>query len=260
MSIPTLALELRLRWRMTAIAAGALFSFLLMLGALFPAIGGTFGQLKVGEGVSNLLGGADYGSLNGYLKAEAVSILAPLICGGIAVAFAAGSTAGEEEDGILSLVLAHPLQRSAAVLGKAAGLALAVLALGWVNWVGLVAAVALAGGGIGAGDLAAQSLHLTFFALVLGSLGLALGAATGQRALALGGAAGFGILAFLINGFAPLVGAIEWLKYISPFYYYSGHDPLSNGVDFGDLAVMGVSALALVAIAVAGLRRRDLRG
>ncbi len=259
MSTPTFALELRLRWRTTAIAAAALLSFLLMLGALFPAIGGTFGKLKVGEGVSNLLGGADYGTLSGYLKAEAVSILAPLIVAGIAVAIAAGSTAGEEEDGILALVLAHPLGRSAAVLGKAAAVAVAVLAMGAVNWVGLVAGVALAGGGIGAGDLAAQSLHLVFFGLVLGGLGLALGAATGQRAVALGGAAGFGVLAFLINGFAPLVGALEWLKYISPFYYYSGHDPLSNGVDFGDLAVMGVFALVLVAIAVAGIRRRDLR-
>jgi hypothetical protein len=36
------------------------------------------------------------------------------------------------------------------------------------------------------------------------------------------GAAGFAVLGFLVNGFAPLIEAIAWLKYVSPFYYYSG--------------------------------------
>ena len=45
------------------------------------------------------------------------------------------------------------------------------------------------------------------------------------------------MLGFLLNGFAPLVDALDWLKYLSLFYYYEGHDPIGNGIDTGDIAV-----------------------
>ena len=65
---------------------------------------------------------------------------------------------------------------------------------------------------------------------------------------------------FLINGFAPLVGGFEWLKYLSPFYYYEGNDPLANGLDAGHLAVLIVFSAAMAVVAVVGIGRRDLRG
>jgi ABC-2 type transport system permease protein len=55
------------------------------------------------------------------------------------------------------------------------------------------------------------------------------------------------------------VDAIDWLKYLSVFYYYEGHDPIGHGVDAGDLAVLGAATLVLIALAVVGMRRRDLR-
>jgi ABC-2 type transport system permease protein len=89
---------------------------------------------------------------------------------------------------------------------------------------------------------------------------LALGAGTGRRALASGVAAGVGVFGWLINGFAPLVSALDWLRYLSPFYYYAGHDPLTQGIDAGDLAVLGVVAVALAAVGMLAFERRDLRG
>jgi ABC-2 type transport system permease protein len=67
------------------------------------------------------------------------------------------------------------------------------------------------------------------------------------------------VLGFLLNGFAPLVGALDWLKYLSLFYYYEGHDPIANGVDTGDLAVLAAVTISLTALAVLGIRKRDLR-
>jgi ABC-2 type transport system permease protein len=52
---------------------------------------------------------------------------------------------------------------------------------------------------------------------------------------------------------------VSWLKFASPFYYYAGNDPLGNGIDLADLAVLGAATAALVAIATLGFRHRDLR-
>jgi ABC-2 type transport system permease protein len=69
---------------------------------------------------------------------------------------------------------------------------------------GLIAGVALAGGGITLGDLSAYSLHLALFGLAMGAIALAAGAGTGRRALATGVGAAVGVIGWLVNGFAPL--------------------------------------------------------
>jgi len=119
--------------------------------------------------------------------------------------------------------------------------------------------VAVGGGGVALGHLAALALHLAFFGWTVGALALALAATTGRKAVASGGAAAFAVLGFLINGFAPLVDAIAWLKYVSPFYYYAGHDPIGHGIDAGSVAVLAATAISLTAIAAVGIGRRDLR-
>lgn len=259
MSWPTFKMALRLRRATTGSAALGLVVVLLIVGSLFPAIGHTIGKLSLPKGVSDLLGGADYGTLTGWLKSEIASVYGPLVIAAVAITGAASVTAGEEEDRILALVLAHPVKRSRVVAAKGGAIAVSVLIIALATWVGLIASVALAGGGIGLEDLAALSLHVAFFGVATGAVALALGAGTGRRALATGAGVAFGFFGFLINGLAPLVDAIAWLKYFSPFYYYAEHDPLTNGVDIGDLAVLGLFAAALTAVAMVGLRRRDLR-
>ena len=119
-------------------------------------------------------------------------------------------------------------------------------------------AVALAGGGIGAGKLAALALHLAFLALAFGALALALGGITGRRSVAAGGSAAIAVAMYLANGLAPVTA--DWIQYLTLFHYYEGNEPLRNGVDLGGLAVLAAVAAALLAAAAAGFRGRDLRG
>ena len=77
--------------------------------------------------------------------------------------------------------------------------------------------------------------------------------------MAIGGAAAYAVLSFLINGFAPLVDGLHWLKYLSAFYYYEGSDPIGNGVAVGHLAVLAGATAALVAFGALAIGRRDLR-
>jgi ABC-2 type transport system permease protein len=259
-SRPAFKLALRLRLPATGSAALALVAVLLVVGALYPAVGHSFGKLKLPKGVSDLLGGADYATVTGWFRSEIGSIYGPLLIAAMAITAAAATTAGEEEDRILALVLAHPVKRSQLVAAKAAAITTEVLIIAFAAFVGLIGGVALAGGGISLGHIAAYSVHLACFGLATGAIAVALGAGTGRRALAVGTAAAVGVAGWLINGFAPLVPAIAWLKYLSPFYYYAAHDPLTRGIDVGDLAVLAVLAAVLTVAGVARMERRDLRG
>ena len=259
MSWPVTRIALRLRLTSTVSAAVGLIAVMLMVGALFPAVGHTIGKLDIPSSVANLLGGADYGTITGWFRSEIAVIYAPLVIGALAITGASDATAGEEEDRILALVLAHPIRRSRLVVAKAAAIAMVVLIVAFAVWVGLLAGVAVGGGGISVGHITALAVQLAFFGLAIGAVALALGAGTGSRSLANAVAAAVAVLGWLVNSFAPLVSAIDWLKYLSPFYYYAGHDPLTRGVGITGLVVLGLVALALTAAAVVAFDRRDLR-
>ena len=107
--------------------------------------------------------------------------------------------------------------------------------------------------------MTALAVQLGFFGLATGSIALALAAATGRRSLAAGGAAAVAILGWLVSSFAPLVGAIAWLKYLTLFYYYAGYDPLARGVGFPGIVVLGLVTVSMTAAAIVAFDRRDLR-
>jgi beta-exotoxin I transport system permease protein len=257
-SAATTWLTLRLRLASTTWAAVGLIAVMVAVGALFPAVGHTIGKLNVPTSVANLLGGADYGTITGWFRSEIAIIYGPLVVAALAITGATGATAGEEEDRILALVLSHPVGRSRLVAAKAVAVAIVVLIVASAVWVGLIVGVAVGGGGITFWHMTALAVQLAFFGLATGSVALALGAGTGRRSLANGGAAAVAILGWLVNSFAPLVHAISWLKYLSLFYYYAGHDPLARGVGVSGVVVLGLVTLALTAAAMIGFDRRDL--
>jgi ABC-2 type transport system permease protein len=259
MSVPAFRLALRLRLPSVLSAAFGLIAVMILVGALFPAIGDSIGKLDVPAGVANLLGGADYASITGWYRSEIAIIYGPLVIAAVAITAAVALTAGEEEDRILALVLAQPVSRGRLVLGKAGGVGASVLLVAAATWIGLLIGVAVAGGGIPVGHMAALAVHLALFGAASGAVALLLAAATGRRALAAGGAAAYAVAGYLVNGFAPLVGAIDWLKYLVPFHYYAAHDPLGRGLDLGDVAVLFVFAAVLTAGAAVAIEHRDLR-
>ena len=216
---------------------------MIAVGALFPAVGHTIGKLNVPTGVANLLGGADYGTITGWFRSEIAEIYGPLVIAASRSARRAAATAGEEEDRILALVLAHPVRRSRLVMAKAAAVAAIVLAIAFAVWVGLLAGVAVGGGGI-------RVAHITAFAVQLASSGSP--AALSRSPSARAPAAARSPTAepprrrprLAHQQFRPARSGVAWLKYLALFYYYAGHDPLAHGVDITGLVVLGVVALA----------------
>ena len=84
MSRATAELTLRLRLAGAISAAVALVAVMAAVGALFPAVGHTIGRLDVPKSVSNLLGGADYGTITGWFRSEIGAIYGPLLIGVLA--------------------------------------------------------------------------------------------------------------------------------------------------------------------------------
>jgi beta-exotoxin I transport system permease protein len=259
-SWPSAILTLRLRLTSTISAAGGLICVMAAVGALFPAVGHSIGTINVPKGVSNLLGGGDYGTITGWFRSEIASIYGPLVIGALAITGASAVTAGEEEDGILAVVLAHPIRRSRLILSKATAIGAVVVIIALATWIGLIVGVALGGGGIALAHMAALAVQLAFFGLATGAVAIALGAGDGRRSIAAPVAAAVAVVGWLINSFAPLISALAWLKYISLFYYYAGHDPLTRGVYLPGLIVLAVVTAVFTGIAVVGFDRRDLRG
>jgi ABC-2 type transport system permease protein len=86
-----------------------------------------------------------------------------------------------------------------------------------------------------------------------------IGAAVGRsRGVVFGVTAGLGVLTYTLHGLAPQIGA-GWLRHLTPYHYYIDHQPLINGPDVGDIAVLGGCAAVAVAVGVWRLNRRDLR-
>jgi ABC-2 type transport system permease protein len=256
---PVTGITLRLRLPATVSAGLGLIAVMAAVGALYPAVGHSIGKLHVPASVSNLLGGADYGTISGWFRSEIAIFYGPLVIGALAITGAVAATAGEEEDRILALVLAHPNRRSRLVAAKATAIAVTVAVIGFATWIGLIVGVALGGGGITLTHMAALAVALAFFGSATGAVAIAIGAGTGRKSLATGVAAAVGILGWLINSLAPLVSAISWLKYLAPYYYYAGHDALTRGAGTPDLIVLGAFTLLLTAMAMIGIECRDLR-
>jgi ABC-2 type transport system permease protein len=255
----TVAITFRQRVPATLSASIGMIVVMLAVGALFPAVGHSIGRLHVPASVSNLLGGADYGTITGWFRSEIAVIYGPLVIGALAITGAVAATAGEEEDRILALVLAHPILRSRLIAAKATAIAGVVMTIAIAILIGLIAGVAIGGGGITLAHMTALAIQLAFFGFATGALALALAASTGRKSLATGIAAAVAILGWLINSLAPLVSAISWLKYLAPYYYYAGHDPLARGIDIPGLIVLGTLTITLTTIAMISIQHRDLR-
>jgi beta-exotoxin I transport system permease protein len=87
---------------------------------------------------------------------------------------------------------------------------------------------------------------------------LGVGAMTGRRSLVYAAIALVAIGGFLANNLAPMVDEIAFLRDISPFHFYSGGEPLRNGLQAADVGVFLVASAVLVGLGGLVFDRRDV--
>lgn len=255
---------LRDHWRALLWWAVGLVGLAVYLVLLYPGIRDTPGYNELlnamPEALLKTMVGEypDFASPTGYLNSSLFFMAAPLLFIIFTLTFDSGMIAGEEERGTLELLLAYPLPRWRVVLEKFAALFLTTVALAAVFWLSLVMGMPLVEMEVSPGHLGAVMVNLTLLGLLFGALTLALGCATGKQGLSAGISATLAVAAYFINSLAPVVEALEPYRQFSPFYHYIGRDPLVNGLDLGNVAVLlGLTGVCLVA-ALLAFERRDL--
>ena len=76
--------------------------------------------------------------------------------------------------------------------------------------------------------------------------------------MATGLSAAAAVAAYLVNGLAPLVSAIDSVKWLSPFYHYAAGDPLRHGLEPAHaLVLVGIAAVAAI-VGLVAFDRRDI--
>jgi ABC-2 type transport system permease protein len=253
------------RRRSLAWWAVGLFLYTAMIIAVWPTLedNADFQQLAddYPEGLKAMFGGADAFALlttpAGFLNTYVFSMIFPLFLVGLGVAMGSALLAGDEESGLLDLLLSTPVTRARAVGEKALAVTLAILGMGVVLVVvvyGLGLAVGL---DVGFDLLLAAALGSLLFGLLHGLVALLAGAWSGSKGFAAGAAWGVALGGYLLNVLANLTDSLDPLKWGSPLYYATANDPILNGVPAEYLLLAAACALAFVATLVV-FQRHDL--
>ncbi|WP_248960956.1 ABC transporter permease subunit [Sphaerisporangium perillae] len=214
---------------------------------------------KYPDGVRKLMGGLEnITSGTGFLQAVVYQLFVPLLFTMCAVVLANRALAAPEESGTLELTLTLPVDRKRLVLERFAGLAVALLVVAVVS----LAVLAILGSAVGLDvsfdRILAAHTGLYLLVLLFGTLALAVGAATGKKALAMSVAGAYAVVGYVVNALSADVEVMKWLNVFSPFHYYSEGNPLVNGFPIGDYLVLLAATAVLTLTAVLSFDRRDV--
>jgi ABC-2 type transport system permease protein len=215
-------------------------------------------QDSVPKGMRDFIGVADFTSAVGYLEGSVYGLLGPLLLIMFAAILGTRGVAGPEESGVLDLLMSNPIGRRRFVVERFSAFAALVIAVCLVPWVLVLIYDNSLNMGISAANVSAASLGLMLLALCFGTLAFAVGAATGNRSTALAVTGAAAVVSYLIRSLGNISGAIRPLRWISPFHYYLGGNPLQSGFQVGYLLVLVVIVAALAVVGLFTFERRDL--
>jgi ABC-2 type transport system permease protein len=209
---------------------------------------------------AQLLGASvgDANSLVGFLHIELFSMILPAALVAFAAGEASGFTAGEESRGTIDILLSYPVSRRRVVLEKWLAVVLACIVSVVVLWVFAIAGAAISASPLPPGPLAAALVMLVLLGLAFGDIALAISAFGGNRGAAIGVTVALMVAMYLIDALSSIVNGLGAIRPLSLFRYYMGDDPLRNGLNLGDAAVLAAVAAVFLALAVVAFERRDL--
>lgn len=203
--------------------------------------------------------GLDYSTGAGYLNSEMFGFTVPILLLVFAIGLGSSSLAGEEDKRTIEVLLSEPLTRTRLLLEKYAALVTAMTMLGGMVWLSIAAGAAVVSMDLNILNLAAVTVSCALLAMVFGSISFGVGAATGKRGLSIAVGSATAAGTFVLNSLSALVDSMEPVKWISPFFYYSGNSPMINGLELLHVVLLLAWCGLAFALGYVAYQRRDLR-
>jgi ABC-2 type transport system permease protein len=182
----------------------------------------------------------------------------PVIIGIFAVSAGASLLVRQEEEGILDLVMAHPVSRAGVFWGRLLGYITSVviiLAVSWLTWWAPSGGTGLT---MSALELARPFLPLLVQLLLFSFLALLLSMILPSSKMAGGLSGGLLVANYLLIGLSNLNEELEPYMEYTPLRYYQGGAAM-DGINWEWLLSMIGITILLALVAWWGFNRRDIR-
>lgn len=230
-----------------------------LIGPIYNALDTTLSDFAnaLPEAMLAFFGGGDLTTPEGYYQVETLGMVAPIAIMTATITLGAKAVAGEEANRTIGLLLANPISRRYVLAQKTLTMIVYGAVVGLATFLGIAGGNAIANLGISYANIAATCLLLTLLGLLFGGIALLLSGATGLVRVGVLGAAGLAVASHVLTAMADLNDA-SW-RWISPFTYYLGSDPMVTGLAWQDAAVLSGLTIAVIALAFPAFARRDLR-
>ena len=202
----------------------------------------------------------DIGSMftpQGYLTLEFFSYM-PLILGVFAILAGSGLLAGDEESGVLDLLLAHPVRRSTMFLARLLSLLGAKTAILGLTWLGFVIGLNWTALELSWGELALPFVSLAAVLLVFAAFSILMSLLLPSRRMAAMAGGIVVVGSFFLTSLSRIDENLEAAARLSPLNYYQSGDAIL-GLNWEWLAGLGGVSLLMLLLAWWRFERRDIR-
>jgi ABC-2 type transport system permease protein len=194
---------------------------------------------------------------SGFLNIEFFSYM-PIIIGIFAIMAGSGLLAGDEENGTMDLILAHPVSRAALFVGRGLAFLIATIGILAICWVGFLIGLPGSGLGLNGVDLVKPFISLFAQLMLYGTLALVLSMLLPSRRMAAMTSGIVMVASFFITALGRMDNNLETLAKISPMNYYQGGLAIDGLKWSWAIGLLVISAL-FVFIAWWRFEHRDIR-
>jgi len=199
----------------------------------------------------------DIMSPKGYMDTYYFSYMT-LFIGFFAVTACANLLVGDEEKGILDLLVSYPVSRSGFFWGRLLGFLVATAIILLVSWLGWLIPAESSGLNLSAVELLQPFLPLYVVLVLFGVMALLFSMLLPAARMATGLAGGLLLVNFLLVGLANIKPELSSIFELTPLYFYQGGAAI-EGIDWGSLlGLMGIT-MVLALLAWWRFQRREIR-
>lgn len=181
-----------------------------------------------------------------------------LIIGVFAVSACANLLVGDEEKGILDLLIAYPVSRAGFFWGRFVGFLTATAIILLISWLGLLIPAGSSGLELSAIEMLQPYLPLFVVLALFGGLALFFSMLLPSARLATGLAGALLVVNYLFIGLANINPDLMAIYELTPLYFYQGGAAI-EGLDWGNLLGLAGFALLFVLLAWWRFQRREIR-